>query len=266
MNHLLSLADQQLLDERVSNCAPLVIFSRKVAADTQCTSVVLQKMDGFHQWDIGPVIIVSPHLVIISDSTHIYLHESLQDSCHDLTHQGHQRLLNFGFLFFWIDIFHHRVQSTSQLFHWHSIPMLWLCSFPALLPSHSLPAGDHCIEPGYYGCVTKPVCRPQQCHHCKLIGLEKERPPIGCHWLCSGGCNEICCYVISIVVDLVLTEATHQNSTARLHNLKEPPVDCWPQPYTRRCWLSSWLLHTRLQTALVLFPRGNPLSFVQDTE
>ena len=76
-SHLLSLADQPLLGERITNCVPLVIFSGKVAADMKCTCLVLCK--GFHQWAIGSVIIVLPHSAIDSDSTDIYLHENLRD-------------------------------------------------------------------------------------------------------------------------------------------------------------------------------------------
>lgn len=61
VNHLLSLADWPLLGERATNCASLVIFSEKVANNTQCTSLVLQ------------------HSEMVTDLTNIYSHEQLPD-------------------------------------------------------------------------------------------------------------------------------------------------------------------------------------------
>ena len=58
VNHLLSLADQPLLGEHVTNCvSTLVTFSGKVTTSTQCSSLVLQQMRG---------------ITINSDITHIF--------------------------------------------------------------------------------------------------------------------------------------------------------------------------------------------------
>ena len=84
VNHLLSLANQPLLGECVTNCASLVIFTRKVTNDIQCASWCYSKCKGFHHWTIGSIIVLlnpnpNPNPGKDNDLTDVYLHEHFWD-------------------------------------------------------------------------------------------------------------------------------------------------------------------------------------------
>lgn len=105
--------------------------------------------------------------------------------------------------------------KPSLLLSWHCIHMFLLCSFLAPLLFSSLPAGNNSIDPGYYGRVTKEACSPQQCHYRKTIGSicvvmqGKRKTGVSltcCHLLCWWSCDEMCCYVRTIVNLMLLIE------------------------------------------------------------
>ena len=73
-NHLLSLADQPLLGERVTNCIP-----GKSPPTPSGHLWSYSKWKCFHQWAIVSVITVLPNSAIDSDLTDVYLHENIPD-------------------------------------------------------------------------------------------------------------------------------------------------------------------------------------------
>lgn len=81
----------------------------------------------------------------------------------DLMHQINQSLLKCVFLNFQLattECIQSRINNTLAMYSCVSTVLISSSTLFPLTPSR-----DNCIDPGYYGRVTKEVCSPQQWHY-----------------------------------------------------------------------------------------------------